>query len=86
MNCQAIHSETRVSTVLEISFGCLKLRLFANPKAKTSLCEFVHRGGYMVRVKSEIFVSLYREIPTTDKPLGFLQTTCTWLKYCIDTF
>ena len=41
---------------------CLKLRLFANPKVRSSRHEFVKAAG---QGKSEVFVSLYREVPTT---------------------
>ena len=44
---------------------CLKLRLFANPKARTELTTRVCSSKRLVRGKSEIFVSLYHEVPTT---------------------
>ena len=61
-------AKTRISTVLEILFSLSKA-LFANLKAKSSRHEFGHALKQLLRNKSEIFVSLYCEIPTNDEPL-----------------
>ncbi len=57
-------AKTRASSVLEISFGLFEASFVCQPKSQeltTRVCSLKR----LVRGKSETFVSLYHEIPTT---------------------
>ena len=62
--------KNKVSSVLEISFGLSEALFVCQPKSQ-ELTTRVCLSKRLVRDKSEIFVSLYHEIPTTG---GLLDT------------